>query len=33
MLIDFEAIYRDFERSFFKDYAYLGKFLKDEKQM
>lgn len=33
MLIDFEIIYRDFEQSFFKDYQYLGNFLKEERKM
>lgn len=33
MIIDFENIYREFEASFFKDYRYLGNFLKEERKM
>ena len=33
MLVDFEIIYRDFEQSYFKDYQYLGNFLKEERKM
>lgn len=33
MLTDFEIVYRDFEKAFLKDYAYLGTFLKEERRM